>query len=390
MTAVSSEAMPRLRVLFLSPYPHGDKVTGGTEAVAQALIPAVAIQPEIEAVRIISFDRSTSRVTKQLLDDKLTVYYIPAQRRLELPTGAVLNLLRARQLAREFSPHVVHCQGIGLYGDVGTRLGFPAVVTAHGMVQVEARMREKRPIIGPARIWLVDRMIRRVLRSAQMVISTSDYDRTMLGELVRSRQISIPNPVRSEFFGYQAGPDSNRILFAGNMIPRKNVVGIVRAFALVKRQIPDARLDLVGPPGDGTYTAKVRQLVRELGVEEEVVFHGFLENSQLLDLMGRCSVLILLSNEETSPTVIAQAMAMGKPVVASRVGGIPELITEGDSGFLVDVGDEGALAERLVQLLRCPALRRSMGLQARNIAKQRSDPSVVAKQTIDVYRMVVK
>lgn len=81
---------------------------------------------------------------------------------------------------------------------------------------------------------------------------------------------------------------------------------------------------------------------------------------------------------------------MGKPVVASRIGGIPEMVIDGDSGFLVDAGDELALADHLVQLLRSPALRHSMGLQARNIAQQRFDPSVVAKQTIDVYRMVMK
>ena len=387
MTETSSEAMPGLRILFLSPYPRGNKVIGGVEAVAQALIPSLALQPEIEAVQVISFDRSASGREKVMLDDKLIVHYVPAQGRLELPTGATLNVSRARRLARQFRPDIVHGQGIGLYGDVATHLGFPAVVTAHGMVHVEARLREKHPIIGPARIWLVDRMVRRVLRRAKVVISTSDYNRRMLDKLVRNHHVGISNPVCPAFFDCQTEPESNRILFAGIMIPLKNVLGIVRAFALVKAQVSDARLDLVGPPSDADYAAKVRQLVSELNLETEVVFRGFVENSQLLDLMGRCSVLVIFSIQEASPTVIAQAMAMGKPVVASRVGGIPEMVRDGDSGFVVDVGDEQALADRLVTLLESPGLCRIMGARGHEIARQRFEPSAVARQTLEAYRL---
>jgi glycosyltransferase involved in cell wall biosynthesis len=386
---ISSPAQ-RLRVLFVSPYPHGDRVTGGVEAVAQALIPTLALQPDIEAVQVISFDRDTREYERVVLNEKLTVHYVPAQGRLELPTGAMLNVWRARKLARQFHPHIVHGQGIGLCGDIATRLGFPAVVTAHGMVHIEARLGEKRPIIGPARIWLVDRMVRRTLGRAKMVISTSDYDRQTLHKLVRERCQSIPNPVSPEFFNYQARSEPNRVLYAGLLVPRKNVLGIVRAFAQVKARVSDARLDLVGPPSDVHYTAKVKQLIGELALEHNIVLHGHVENTQLLDLMARCSVLTLFSNEETSPTVIAQAMAMGKPIVASRVGGIPEMVKDGYNGFLVERGDEQALAEQLVALLKSPKLCQTMGARGREIALQWFKPSVVAQQTIEVYKLVLQ
>ena len=378
--------MKELKVLYITPYPHGNRTTGGNEAVAQALASTLALQPEIEAVQVIAFPRNIGEYQRVVLNAKLTVHYVPGQRRFGLPTGMVLNVLWARRYARQFRPDIVHGQTIGVSGEVATRLGFPAVVTATGLVHVEARLSGEHPV----RIWLLDRRVRRVLRRAKVVISTSDYDRRMLRSLVRNHHISVPNPVSSTFFDYQTEPDSNRILFAGTMVPRKNVLGIVRAFALVKAQMPDARLDLVGPSIDANYAARVRQLVSELNLTKEVISHGFVEDGQLLGLMGQCAVLVLFSSEETSPTVIAQAMAMGKPVVASRVGGIPEMVRDGESGFVVEVGDESALASRAVQLLRSPALRHSMGLQARNIAQERFDPSVVAKQTIDVYRMLIK
>jgi glycosyltransferase involved in cell wall biosynthesis len=164
----------------------------------------------------------------------------------------------------------------------------------------------------------------------------------------------------------------------------------VRAFAQVKARVSDARLDLVGPPSDVHYTAKVKQLIGELALEHNIVLHGHVENTQLLDLMARCSVLTLFSNEETSPTVIAQAMAMGKPIVASRVGGIPEMVKDGYNGFLVERGDEQALAEQLVALLKSPKLCQTMGARGREIALQRFKPSVVAQQTIEVYKLVLQ
>ena len=390
MTGTSNAAVPGLRVLFLSPYPRDDMVTGGVEAVAQALVPTLALQPEIEAVQVVSFDLDAHEHEKVVLDSKLTGHYVAAQRRLTLLTGAALSVLRAKQIVRSFDPHIVHAQGIGLYGDVATKLGLPTVVTVHGMVHVEARMHEKHPIIGPARFWLVDRMVHRVLGRAKVVISTSDYDRRTLDELVRNHCISIPNPVRAEFFDHQIEEGSDRVLFAGTMVPRKNVLGIVRAFGQVRAQVPGARLDLVGPPSDAEYVAAVAQLVGKLGLEAETVSHGFVEDCQLLDLMGRCSVLVLFSDEETSPTVIAQAMAMGKPVVASRVGGIPEMVRDGDTGFLVEAGDENALASRLVQLLRLPDICHSMGSRARAIAEQKFNSLAVARQTIDAYRVALK
>ena len=101
---------PGLRVFLLSPYPRGDKVTGGVEAVAQALAPALALQPEIAAVQVTSFCRGTREFERVMLNARLTVHYVPAQRHFELPTGAILNVLRVRQLAKQFRPDIIHGQ----------------------------------------------------------------------------------------------------------------------------------------------------------------------------------------------------------------------------------------------------------------------------------------
>ena len=96
----------------------------------------------------------------------------------------------------------------------------------------------------------------------------------------------------------------------------------------------------------------------------------------------------MFSREETAPTILSQAMAAGKPAVASNVGGIPEMIRANESGFLVESEDEKALAEGMVMLLKDQDGALRMGALAHEIAVQRSEPNTVARRTVEAYRMV--
>ena len=89
---------------------------------------------------------------------------------------------------------------------------------------------------------------------------------------------------------------------------------------------------------------------------------------------------------KTAPTIIAQAMAAGKPVVATRVGGVPEMINDGESGFVVESEDETALAERMLTLLNDQDLCLRMGARGHELALCRFNPEAVARQTVQAYR----
>jgi glycosyltransferase involved in cell wall biosynthesis len=111
---------------------------------------------------------------------------------------------------------------------------------------------------------------------------------------------------------------------------------------------------------------------------------------ELTELMKNASVNVLFSIYENLPVAIAEALTMGKPVVASRVGGIAEMVDDGVNGFLVGSGDEDALADRLVRLLHDERLRRRMGMKARELAMQKWNPDAVAAQTVKAYRLAIE
>ena len=133
----------------------------------------------------------------------------------------------------------------------------------------------------------------------------------------------------------------------------------------------------------------MRTQIATLGLSDVVEVRGLVDHVELLRQFQRCQVVALFSHEETLPTVLAQALAVGKPVVASHVGGVPELVDNGQTGFLVDAGDERRFAERLSALLAAPELCVHMGAEGRRRAQRMWAPLVIADQTVDAYRRAI-
>lgn len=384
--------MPGLEVLILGPYPiNRDKIVGGVEAANVALADALVAHPAVGRVSVASFRRTPVEQAVVQVAPKLTVHHL----RVPFFTGELVTrswtCVRAvRPLVRALRPDIVHAQGIDRYGETALQLGLPAAVTVHGLVHVEARLSAK-TLLSKLKLPLFERMVRRVLRKAPVVISISDYDARALGDMVGRQRISIPNAIGQEFFAQESTPPERpTLLFAGVLRPRKNVLGLVNAFAQVRARVPSARLVVAGPVIEPEYAAQVRSRVAELGLSEAVAFLGHVSNAQLVQAIHGCSALALFSNEETLPTIIAQALAVGRPVVASRVGGIPEMIVPGETGLLVEPRDEAALAAALIEVLGEPARAREMGRWGRAFARRNYEAAAVAQQTIDAYRAAIE
>ncbi len=163
---------------------------------------------------------------------------------------------------------------------------------------------------------------------------------------------------------------SNRIVYAGALIPRKGVHHLINAFANVAQDVSPVELLLIGREENKVYTGELRAQVGRMGLEDRVRFVGEVSQSSLAEHMRQAAVFVLPTYAEGLPRVVWEAMAAELPVVATSVSGIPELIEDGETGFLVQPGDEDALAERLQWVLKHPDEARGVGRRAREFSQR--------------------
>jgi glycosyltransferase involved in cell wall biosynthesis len=155
-------------------------------------------------------------------------------------------------------------------------------------------------------------------------------------------------------------PTSILIGALGNLRPEKNLETFLLAARAIVDAIPSAEFLVIG---DGPEDNNLKSLVNDLHLSESVHFLG--ERPDVPDLLAALDILVMSSYSESFPNAILEAMAMGKPVVATNVGGIPEVVEEGQTGFLVPARDPKAMAERVLSLCRDSVLRLRMGRAAR-------------------------
>jgi len=175
------------------------------------------------------------------------------------------------------------------------------------------------------------------------------------------------------------------LVHVSNFRPVKRPVDCVEILARVLKKGISTRLVMVG---DGSERTNVEHRARCLGVYDKCVFVG--KQPNIVDYLSAADVLLLPSEQESFGLAALEAMACEVPVIASRVGGIPEVVTDGETGFLSEMGDVEKMAEDAARLLSDTTLRREMGKRARESAVSRYRTDIVIPQYIEFYERVLK
>lgn len=236
--------------------------------------------------------------------------------------------------------------------------------------------------------------IRLACQMASAVVANSQAAGSRLTGLFtdNSRKVRlVPNAIDLSAFRAEHAAESVRRLLG--FAPGTPLVGVLamlrvekdlptflRAAALLRSSDPETRFVIIG---EGTERKRIESLIRELEISASVLLLG--DRCDVPDLLAALDVFVLSSVTESFPNAILEAMVMGRPVVATRVGGIPELVEDGKTGFLVLPGDASAMAQRIQQLLLDPALRRSMGDAGRLRAQRDFSPQRVKEALESLY-----
>jgi glycogen(starch) synthase len=240
----------------------------------------------------------------------------------------------------------------------------------------------------------------RLARFGWMVTSPSHALAEAVGRrwrLPRSRIRVIPNPIDTSTFTAPIGVtrEDRTVLYVGRIERRKGVETIIEAWPDIQRAVPDTHLVMAGNdhpsgPSGKMMVPYLHDRLDWLGVPRGTVeFTGPVERAALPTLYARAAVCLVPSLYENFPYTCLEAMACGCAVVASAVGGISEIITNGVDGVLVPPNNARALAAALVHLLTDDALRHRLGRTARLTVGNRFSPDIICRETVEAYRFAI-
>ena len=314
---------------------------------------------------------------------------------LHKQASTIMLAARYRQYLNSLRPDLVHIHGVGL-GPLALRRALTG--RANPMVATVHSLRGHLPDSD-----FFDEGVPS-LRCPDILIAVSEHLRSeAIGYGVAPSKIHvIPNGVDTSYFrplskeesreALHIPVDSKNVLFVGHLIHRKGVDFLIRAFSEVCRLEADARLYIVGGPvasTDAGWYQDTLSLPGRLGIVDRVTFVGPVESHKEPALRlwyNACDVLVLPSRAEGMGMVLLEAMACAKPVIGTGVGGICNVISEGENGFLVDPDDPSGLAGAISRILDDAALARRLGEHGLRQVRATYSWEGVADRTSELYR----
>ncbi|NBB81266.1 MAG: glycosyltransferase [Verrucomicrobia bacterium] len=310
--------------------------------------------------------------------------------KLLLPFFFLSQLVAAFYFCFRFKPDLIHSHSLlpqGFTGVIVSRLlGLPHVTTSHGNDVFGLKANGfmgmlKRYSLKHAGATTVNSS---ATREAVLALGAT-ADRVHLVPAVANLGRVDPNVVNSIEKKYGQVP---KVLFVGRFIEEKGVLDLLRAFASIHSQIAGAECFFVG---DGPLRYEMEALAADLGIVKSVDLVGWQSGDTVASWMAAADVLVVPSKpvgtwQEAQGLVVIEAMSVGTPVIASRIGGIPDMVEDGVTGRLFPAGDTERLGALIVEIFTNNKQRARMTAAALTKVSERYSPDAVARLTEQIYR----
>ena len=366
----------------------------------ETLLTVLALDPQLYKVILIKGSTSESAMTSAELqnvnqqlaaarDRGVEIINLPSLVRRIAPWNDFKAFVMLWSLIRRYKPHIVHTHTskAGVLGRLAAWLaGVPAIIhKPHGHVfyghfgprvsrffllieRLLSRITDHVVALTPMEAR--DHLTLKVLTADKISIIHSGVELNRYHTTTRKRQ------QKKEELGIS--PDALVVGFVGWLIPIKGVIYLVKAMAEVVQRYPNSLLLLVGQGDErGEEEIKIREKVESLRLEDRVRFLGW--RSDVNEIMGCFDIFVLPSLNEGMGRVLVEAMAAGLPIVASRVGGIPDLVKHGENGLLVPPANPGALEQAISDLLSDKPRRKRMAKTGKKMCRPYSVEAMVEK-----------
>jgi glycosyltransferase involved in cell wall biosynthesis len=319
--------------------------------------------------RLTHEETAVDRITRGVSNVILTAFYM------------IFGAIAISRLTRRMRFDVVHVHWPFphvIFGVLGKKFGKSRLFDSFYGVEIRWLKKKVPFLLKPFSLFI---------NKSDVVTAISTHTANELKGLVRTPVAIIPfSAAMAERHGVVT--EKNEIIFVGRLVERKGVKYLIQAFDLIKASIPH-RLIIIG---DGPEREYLEGLAANLSKDHRVVFTGTITDDKLRQYYQSCSFLVLPAvydkkgDTEGLGVVLLEAMSYGKPVIASELGGITDIVVDGENGFLVPHADSVALARAMERMVKNRKLRRALGQEARNTVDEKFNWNRIVKELIALYQ----
>ena len=380
-----------MKILMVGPYPFpNENIKGGVEAVIYNFVEGVKLTPHVEII-VLSFFKERDETIR--IANNITIKYFKKRygnMKLDL-------LFFAKQaLYKEFNESnsdIIHIQGNGSsLLLVDKKYSDKIVITQHGIIAKERKVAKS--FRAKLNYGIVEIIEKYKLRFTKNWVFISEYNKNINEKLVNNSEVKwgkIYNSVNPLFFEQTLNNPKTSFYYVGGIGERKGLVDILRCSNNLQKGISNINLYVIGGFINNNYKDLVEKELANKNSLLNTNFCGWKNSSEIIEITKNTPFFVLPSYQETLPVVIAEAMAMGKIVIATNICGIPEMVTHNETGFLYEPGDIDSLSTIIKQVITMSEQQiKDMGAKAKEKAKQLYHPKKVVEQTVEFYCEILK
>lgn len=279
-------------------------------------------------------------------------------------------------------PEIVHAHGTeAAYAYASLKGSFPAVISIQGIISEISKYSNKK------RNTSAIKMEQYSIQRGQYFVAKTQFTKKFIEKYNKRAVIyEIGNCIPNKYlFLWHPSKPANHILFIGSIIKEKGIEDLIKALAYTPRR----RLKIIGT-GTRAYLSYLKLLSKNLKLDDRIEWLGYLGQTEIGNEFRSASMLVLPSYMETSPNVVMEAMAAGVPVVATKVGGIPDMVENGQTGYTFAPGNYVELAEKIDYVFNNPERMETIRRKAREIIVEKHDPQLIVNRIISMYSDIIK
>lgn len=363
-------------------------IKGGVNSALLNLLKGFSILPI--QIRVVSFNRELVQTVIKNYSENIAIHYMPEAKLPHVVNFVFKGSAMLRQHIKDFVPSILH---FGMSGYILlskillSSAGIKTVVTIHGVpfeeVKTKINLKEKL-------VYFTNGLVEWLFCPAN-IIHISTYSASRYKNKNKTYTI-IANAIDPAYFdiAIKAGT-TNKIIYIGSIEARKNLLYLLNSIKVLKDKNIHFTLSVAGGFTDEIYKNEVLQFIDNNNLSGVVTLHGWVSQQEVSYMLAQSDILMLPSNQETLPMVIAESMSAAKVVVSTSIGGIPEMIEHQKDGFLFENknNDVSNVLPVLEALYNNDSLILPVQKAARNRAAATYHCTIVAKKTMQFYQSLL-